>query len=166
MTNRLDQLDYYTLLQVEDGATGPAIKRAFRSFARRYHPDRFIDASPEKRSAASEIYRRGSEAVQVLTHAEERTVYDSVLQRGQLRLSPEERDRASAPAEDLPEPKDEDRITSPQAKNLFRQAQYLEGVGNLRDAWKLLDAAGREEPQNEMLEGYITRLAGRLRGGF
>ena len=165
MSNDLDQLDYYTLLQVDDDAPREAIKRAFRTFAKRYHPDRFIDASVEKRERASEIYRRGSEAYQVLIDADERAAYNSVLERGQLRLSPEERDRAGIPEEVL-EITDEDRISSPQAKNLFRQAQYLEGVGKLRDAWKLLDAARREEPGNNTIEGHVMRISGRIRSGF
>jgi len=165
MSNRLDQLDYYTLLQVADDASKAEIKRSFRMFAKRYHPDCFIDASAEKRDRASEIYRRGSEAHQVLTNEDERLAYDAVLGRGQLRLSPEERDRAGVPDE-VWEITDEDRISSPQAKNLFRQAQCLEGVGKLRDAWKLFDAARREEPGNDTIEGHVMRISGRIRSGL
>ncbi len=165
MSNHLDQLDYYTLLQISDDAPPSDIKRAFRVFAKRYHPDRFIDASPKKRGRASEIYRRGSEAYQVLTNEDERAAYDAVLMEGRLRLSPEERDRAGAP-EVVVEITDEDQISSPQAKNLFRQAQYLEGVGKLRDAWKLYEAARREEPGNDIVEGHVMRISGRIRSGF
>jgi len=165
MSNPLNQLDYYTLLQIEDDAPITVVKKAFRSFARRYHPDRFIDASPKKRERASEIYRRGSEAYQVLTDPDERKAYDQVLLQGQLRLSPEERDRAGIPEEEVVVT-EEDQITSPQAKRLFRQAVELEETGQLRDAWKLFDAAGRQEPDNPIIEGRLVRISGRIRSGL
>jgi DnaJ-class molecular chaperone len=166
MPSRLDQLDYYTLLQVDDNAESSEIKRAFRRFAQKYHPDQFIDASEKKRLSASEIYRRGSEAYQVLTQAEERSAYDAALEQGKIRLSPEERDRARAPEVEEVQLTDEDHISSPQAKALFRKAQQLESLGKIRDAWKTMDAANREEPGNDIIEPHLLRLAGRLRAGF
>jgi len=166
MSSRLDQLDYYTLLQIEDDADPAAIKKAFRRFAQKYHPDQFIDASEKKRRNASEIYRRGSEAYQVLTQPDERAAYDKALEVGQLRLSPEERDRARAPEVEEVVLTDEDHITAPQAKVLFRRAKELEELGKIRDAWKALDAASKEEPGNDIIEGHLLRVAGRLRSSF
>ena len=166
MSSRLDQLDYYTLLQVEDGADPATIKKAFRRFAQKYHPDQFIDASEKKRQSASEIYRRGSEAYQVLTQPEERAAYNEALDLGQLRLSPEERDRARAPEAEEVVLTDEDYISAPQAKILFRKAQQLEELGKIRDAWKALDAANNEEPGNDIIEAHLLRVAGRLRSSF
>jgi len=85
--DRLDELDYYTLLGVADDASTEAIKSAFRSFARRYHPDRFVDADEEKLDQATRIFRRGSEAFQVLTDETQRQAYDHVLRSGKLRLT-------------------------------------------------------------------------------
>ena len=45
--DQLDKLDYYTLLGVESDATTDEIKRAFRKFALRYHPDRHVESGPE-----------------------------------------------------------------------------------------------------------------------
>lgn len=91
--DRLERLDYYTLLQVADEANVEQIKQAFRRFARSYHPDRFAGQSQAKIARATEIYRRGSEAMQVLTDPKLRAAYDAMLQQGRLRMTPEERDR-------------------------------------------------------------------------
>ena len=37
--------DYYEVLEISKGATDSEIKRAFRSLARRYHPDKNPDDS-------------------------------------------------------------------------------------------------------------------------
>ena len=66
MSSSLDQLDYYALLEVEDDATMREIKSAFRKFARKFHPDRFAGSNEAKIERAAQIYRRGSEAFQVL----------------------------------------------------------------------------------------------------
>ena len=95
--DRLDQLDYYTLLGVARDADVDAIKRAFRTFARRYHPDKFVGQAEEKIERATRIYRRGSEAVQTLTDLDARRAYDAGLAKGELRLRSEPR-KQPAPA--------------------------------------------------------------------
>ncbi len=44
--SRLEELDYYTLLGVERDADPSQIRKAFRAFARRYHPDRHAKTTP------------------------------------------------------------------------------------------------------------------------
>ncbi len=85
--DRLDQLDYYALLEVEQGASVDQIRAAFRKFALKFHPDRHVDGGPEKVARATRIYRRGSEALETLVDPMKRKAYDVVLARGELRLT-------------------------------------------------------------------------------
>jgi curved DNA-binding protein CbpA len=90
MADPLEQLDYYTLLQVPRGATVDAVRRAFHQFAAKYHPDRFqgAGAEPEKVERATQIYRRGAEAYRILTDPMRRKQYDAGLDQGRVRFDP------------------------------------------------------------------------------
>ncbi len=163
--DRLDQLDYYTLLGVSEEASIAQIKVRFREFARKYHPDRFAGASPEKMEQANRIYRRGSEAFQVLTDPRTRAAYDSALEQGSLRLDAEAQDRALAPPrakEAKPAPV-RSPILSPQAQALYRHAVDASRKGDWLSAWRALKAANEVEPRNEFLETRFAQVEARLR---
>lgn len=166
MSDRLDQLDYYTLLGVAEDASVREIKRAFRQFARRYHPDRFGDAPEDKRERAARIYRRGSEAFQVLTDEGERSLYDEFMKRGRLRLTADERARAAAAKAEPREvyrSRNEVPIKSPQARMLYQRAANLVRRGEWREAWKALKAAAALEPGNEFLRTRLEQLTTHVR---
>lgn len=161
MSDKLDALDYYTLLGVSDDAPERDIKRAFRKFARRYHPDQHAGATEDKREKAMRIYRRGSEAYQVLTDPPSRRAYDEALRRGMLRLTEDVRERVAqvdrrpkAPASP---------IRSVEAQACFKQAVALADRGDWKGAWKALKAANAIEPGNAYIEERLYKVEGALR---
>jgi len=167
MSSSLDGLDYYTLLGVEEGASAREIKRAFKRFARKYHPDVYTDAAEEKRERAAQIYRRGSEAFQVLTDKKCRAAYDKLLSSGKaLRLSPEEMDRAHAPEPAVqPKKKPAHPVTSPAARAYFDKAVAASKAKDWRRAWKALSAAVELEPDNAFLRKRFRQVDRGLRDG-
>jgi curved DNA-binding protein CbpA len=167
MSDSLDGLDYYTLLGAEEDASSRDIKRAFKRFARKYHPDVYVDAPAEKRERASEIYRRGSEAFQVLTDKKYREAYDKVLSSGKaLRLTPEEMDRAHAPEPTAPpEKKRSHPVTSPAARAYFDKAVVASKAKDWRTAWRALSAALELEPDNAFLRKRFGQVDRGLRDG-
>ncbi len=164
MSDPLDHLDYYTLLGVAADAEPTTIKAAFRRFARKYHPDRFAGAPPEKRERASRIYRRGSEAIQVLTDPVSRGAYDVALRSGTLRLCAEDRERAEARAR-AKEEEPTQPIRSPQALAFYTRAAEAAREGRWRDAWKAIKTALEHEPENPLMKARLTQIETRLRRG-
>jgi curved DNA-binding protein len=65
--------DYYKTLGVARGASDEEIKKAFRSLARKYHPDVAKD-----KKAAEEKFKEINEAYEVLSNPENRKKYDEL----------------------------------------------------------------------------------------
>lgn len=165
MSDRLDKLDYYTLLGVTQQAREDEIRSAFRAFARKYHPDRFTRSHPHKRDQATAIYRRGSEALQVLTDPDARRLYDTALSRGILRLTADQRDGAARLFKQQTRPnKAPPAFSSPHAKALYDKAAQVMKQQDARAAWKLLNEAAELEPGNRLIGEAMKVVERRLRG--
>ena len=66
--------DYYEILGVSRDASLEEIKKAYRSLALKYHPDR---VPPEKKKEAEEKFKEISESYAVLSDPEKRKLYDT-----------------------------------------------------------------------------------------
>ena len=65
-----DKRDYYEVLGVEKNASEGDLKNAFRSLARKYHPDRSTEEGAEDK------FKEIQEAYAVLSDQEKRAQYD------------------------------------------------------------------------------------------
>lgn len=161
--DQLDRLTYYRILGVKQSATPEEVKVAFRRFARKYHPDRFID-HPEKQAKATRVYRRGAEGLQVLVDPAARRLYDIAIKKGITRLTASQRDNAGRTLQHRKKTSSQRRIGSTEALQWFDRAQALEN----RDptaAWKLLKRALAIDPTNPFIKQHIDRIAAKLRRG-
>lgn len=66
-----EKRDYYEVLGLKKGASEDEIKKAFKSMARKYHPD----LHPDDKEAA-EKFKEINEAYEVLSDSEKRARYD------------------------------------------------------------------------------------------
>ena len=65
--------DYYEILNVSKAAPLDEIKKAYRTLAMKYHPDR---VPPEQKKEAEEKFKEISEAYAVLSDTQKRSLYD------------------------------------------------------------------------------------------
>lgn len=158
MTLPLDELDYYALLGVPADAALTQVKRAFREFAERWHPDRFA-GDPARAAEASRIYRRGTEAYRVLTHPEQRRRYDQQRKRGRLRLDP-----LAAAAASLRPGAAAGRADAiaVRARPFVVRAEQALAAGDLRQAKLNYKIALQHDPDSEPLRQKLAEVEGRL----
>ena len=71
--------DYYKILGVNKTASDAEIKKAFKSMARKYHPDMHPEAEKAK---WTEKFKDLNEAYTVLSDKQKRTIYDQVGEQG------------------------------------------------------------------------------------
>ena len=71
--------DYYKILGVNKNASDAEIKKAFKSMARKYHPDMHPESEKAK---MTEKFKDINEAYTVLSDKQKRTIYDQVGQQG------------------------------------------------------------------------------------
>ncbi len=76
----LDDLDYYRLLRLKPGAPTVEVERAFQEQSQSFHPDRFFGVRDPKLSRmVTNVFKKVSEAYQVLKDPELKRMYDKKL---------------------------------------------------------------------------------------
>ncbi|XP_068196898.1 dnaJ homolog subfamily B member 6a [Antennarius striatus] len=71
-------VDYYQVLAVRRDASAEDIKKAYRKLALRWHPDK----NPENKEEAEKKFKELSEAYEVLSDANKRSIYDRYGKEG------------------------------------------------------------------------------------
>jgi DnaJ-class molecular chaperone len=123
----LARASYYDFLGLRPGCDYVAVREAFHERAQRFHPDRFVFiARDDIKVMAYEVYKRMTEAYNVLCDPELRAAYDEARVRGGNRLSETARARRSSP---------EDRqVASAFARIYLRSARATLAREDLRGA--------------------------------
>ena len=75
-----DDLEYYTLLNINKDATPEQIRSAYRKLCRLYHPDRHHDS--HKQQTAANFFKRIQEAYRILSDPRTKALYDRNGKKG------------------------------------------------------------------------------------
>ena len=156
----LEQLDYYTLLQIENDANTDQVRQAFHRFAGKYHPDRFLGGGAEqsKIDRASQIYRRGAEAYKVLIDSQRRKLYDAGLARGQLRFDA----NAEQPAAPAVVGQWPIKVKNPVARPFATKAEQAFKAGDFGAAKVNLKLALAKDAGNEQIQLLLAEADKRI----
>lgn len=161
----IDKVDFLTLLRLPKTPQGPSdddVRKAYRTFARAFHPDHYRTAPREIRDAAARIFSAGAEANQVLSDPMLRVRYLKALAAGQPRPRTEDLQRASRedaraaarPAASLAQ--------TPQGKAAGERADKMIELGELAYAKSALEEAVRVEPGNPGLAAKLAAVEARV----
>ncbi|MGL4862232.1 MAG: J domain-containing protein [Cetobacterium sp.] len=70
---------YYEILEVERCISMEELKKAYRSLAKKYHPDKYANTTLDKQNEVKNIFAQINEAYQVLSNENSRKEYDLTL---------------------------------------------------------------------------------------
>jgi curved DNA-binding protein CbpA len=124
--SEFENLDYYALLGVSRSASLDEIKRAYRREISKFHPDRFVNGTPEEQAYAGERSQRLTEAYRVLSDFADRSAYN----RSQPAAA--SGSRAPRPAPTPAQPRDHQAELYEQAQRHLADDRLLQGIGVLR----------------------------------
>jgi curved DNA-binding protein CbpA len=163
MSDPLEQLDYYTLLQIPEDATADQVREAFHRFASKYHPDKFTGAGADavKVERAAQIYRRGTEAYKILTDPRRRKLYDGGLGLGRLRFDPS----AEPPPQPVSLTQWPIKVKSPMARPFAVKAEQLYKAGDYGNAKTNLKLALSKDKGNAQIEALLADIEQRFSAG-
>jgi curved DNA-binding protein CbpA len=162
----LDELTYYELFGVQADAAADDVHAAFHVFCDTFHPDRHLGRPADERDALGAVFRRGTEAFQVLSDPALRAQYDEQLattaspRPPRLSFSPVSRPPASRSAAP---PSLEDAVRSPSARPFARRAEELVRKGDFRQAKLQLVMANHMDPENQALEAALRDVEEKLK---
>lgn len=150
----IDKLDYFDLFGIDREAGADEVRTAFHDFARRYHPDLYVQHPAKERLAAARVYRRATEAYRVLLDPQRRAVYLKELEQGRLRLAPS----ASLP----PRPMNQGTSSNPLAAKHMNEARIAMQRGDYATALRQLKSAKVFDAKNEHLLSMFAEVEAKL----
>jgi DnaJ-class molecular chaperone len=154
LSRMLDRLDYYRLLRVDPDAPNSEVRIAYRRARREFHPDSFLSADPEVRTAVDRIAKRLTESYVVLRDPRRRSSYDESLKQGALRYTPD--------SEELSREAEQAKLGStPNGKRFHALAVEEERNGDLSRAMAHMKMALTFEPGNEHFKSKLEELKAR-----
>ena len=162
----IDGLDYLSMLRLPRTDAGPSeadVRRAYRVFARAFHPDHFRASSPEIRDAAAKVFSAGADAYHVLMDPLLRLRYLRALAAGDPRPPLEELERATnVDAKRAAAKPTVSLVRTEAARPYADRADKMIALGELAYAKSALEQALAREPGNAGLAAKLQAVEARL----
>lgn len=157
LVDGMNRLSYYDFLGLHPDCDYIVVRDAFYARAQRFHPDRFVSMEGQTvKRAVYSVYKRMTEAYNVLSDPEQRRAYDEGLARGEVRLDALERSRRLDA--------DERQVSNQFARIYLRAARDKLRRGDVTGAWidvELGLSIEEAPPLRELHVAVVRALAGR-----
>jgi len=154
----LDELDYYSVLEIAPDVSASEIRAAYHRATRRFHPDGHRTIGDELRPMLSSIAKRVAEAYSVLRDSRRRQVYDQQLRGDAARVR---MPLAQAEAEADRQSRDARLGKTPNGRRYFVVAQGDLARGDKISAERNLRTALTFEPDNGVFKDLLAKLRGK-----
>jgi DnaJ-class molecular chaperone len=151
----IDELDYYQILHLEQGATQSQVKRAYFVTARVFHPDANRHLGEPLRGECSHISKRVTEAYCILRDPRRRAAYDGQCREegGSPRIQ-----LAEARASHAKKDSEERQGKTPQGRQFYQKARTAIQRGDTAEAVNHLQMALTFEAGNSYFKELLSEL--------
>jgi len=147
-------MNYYEILEVSPNASKEIIDKAYKTLAKRYHPDA---NSVEKKQWAEERFKKINEAYEIISNKEKREEYDRELesQRNQQLIQSEDLKRSY---EKLYEENQilKNQLTNLTVKNTYENSNREEAIYN--DMQNQINKKVTQSVNQAYYDAYIQRM--------
>jgi curved DNA-binding protein CbpA len=158
LSNRIDSLNYFEILNLPQTATIGEIRRAYYQFARTLHPDKFFQIEDtDVREAIHRIYKRVTEAYGILKNDLKKSRYIGNInsENGASMLRYDEQQEN---AQKLEEREQQEVAKTPQGKKMYQAALVELGNKNFAQALKNVQSAMLFESANEVFVELQSKI--------
>ena len=159
LAKNIDGMDYYEILNLAQDCTNADIKASYYGQARSLHPDKFYQLTDDElKRAIHKIYKRVTEAYNVLRDSQKRRIYTTNI-NGPDRALNFSYTEATEAEQKQQEKAEKEICQNPKAKACLLQAQTKMAAGNWDGAFKDLQTALMFEPGNDRLKALKDDVA-------
>jgi DnaJ-class molecular chaperone len=153
----LDELDYYSVLEIAPNASVSEIRAAYHRATRRFHPDGHREIGDELRPVLGRIAKRVAEAYSVLRDPRRRQVYDQQIRGDAARVR---MPLAQAEAQAEKQSREARLGKTPNGRRYFVRVQGDLARGDKVSAERNLRTALTFEPDNPVFKELLAELRG------
>jgi DnaJ-class molecular chaperone len=165
LAGNIDNLDYFQILNLAQDCSPADVKQTYYAQSRALHPDNFYQLpDADLKSAVNKIYKRVTEAYNVLRDERRRKLYTQNI-NGPSRATLLRYTEAAEVAQKEQEKAEKEVTQNPKAKPLYLQAVQKMQTGNWDGAAKDLQTAMMFDPGNEKLKAIKEEVDKRRKGG-
>jgi|GEM_PF-2477975 len=173
LSENLDRLNYYNLLNISPAATAKDVKQAYYVASRRFHPDVYFGKDTGSyKPLMDKIFKRVNQAVSVLGNANSRREYDAKMVKQGL-LSPDSlggavysrQEKQQMENKEAQERRKKSRLRMnpmmkriKQAKEFYHMAIDMQKQEKIVDAYNKIQLALNYDPKNDLYQALMEDL--------